>query len=191
VTAAIPRRGIPWRVRRVAALTAVVGVVAAGCLVVAVAATTPPSVDAEVGLARVTRRAAAVSIRTTTTSTTTGPARAAASSPPTTIASPPPAPAAPPPVGNCAAALAYLAAHQAPGFVATCAPGSALGHYGFACWNRGPCPDGQRIVHIACPLPFVYMNEAHNTWTLLGVGSGIDPYGQGGTAEQAYCDRLR
>jgi hypothetical protein len=177
--------------------TVAVGAVAAGCLLVAVAATVPPNADADVRLARVTRRAAAVSrpaatTSTTTTTTTTTSAPAPVAPPPTTTA--PPAPATPPPpspVGSCAEALAYLAAHQAPGFVATCAPGSALGHYGFACWNRAPCPDGGRAVHIACPLPFVYMNEAHNTWTLLGQGSGIDPYGQGDPAEQAYCDRFR
>jgi hypothetical protein len=92
---------------------------------------------------------------------------------------------------TCADALAYLAAHQAPGVVDTCAPGSALGHYGYTCVNVvGRCP-GLRIVHIACPAPFVYENEAHNTWTLTGQASGIDPYGQGTAAEQAACDRFR
>jgi hypothetical protein len=31
------------------------------------------------------------------------------------------------------------------------------------------------------------MNEAHNSWTLTGHGSGIDPYGQGTAADHAAC----
>jgi hypothetical protein len=133
----------------------------------------------------------------TTTATVTSSSTTTTPSPPTvppTVAAPLPttAPApAPAPVGDCATALAYLAAHQAPGFVASCGPGTAFGHYGVACWNAVYCPNGQKIIHIACPLPFVYMNEAHNSWTLVGAASGIDPYGQGRPAEQAYCNRLR
>jgi hypothetical protein len=113
--------------------------------------------------------------------------------PPTVPATvpPPPPTVAPEPAGDCAAALAYLAAHQAPGFVDTCGPGTAFGHDGIACWNRSYCPDGQKIIHIACPLPFVYMNEAHNSWTLVGAGTGFDPNGQGSPAERAYCNRVR
>lgn len=112
---------------------------------------------------------------------------------PTTTTPLPPATTPPPAVTTgCADALAYLGAHQAPGFVDVCAPGSALGHYGFTCVNvPGRCPDGARLIHVACPAPFVYMNEAHNSWALLGQRSGIDPYGEGTPAEQAYCNRLR
>jgi hypothetical protein len=53
------------------------------------------------------------------------------------------------------------------------------------------CPDGAKVIHIACPAPFVYMNEAHNSWTLIGGGSGFDPYGQGTPAERAFCDAHR
>jgi len=145
-------------------------------------------------VARVTSPGA--STTTTPSTTTTAPP---APTVPTTVAAPPPPPPPPPPptatipapTGDCAAALAYLAAHQAPGFVATCGAGTAFGHYGIACWNSVYCPDGRKIIHIACPLPFVYMNEAHNSWTLIGAGTGIDPQGQGSPAEQAYCDRLR
>jgi hypothetical protein len=42
-------------------------------------------------------------------------------------------------------------------------------------------------VHIACPAPFVYMNEAHNSWVLTGQGRGIDPFGQGTPAQRAGC----
>jgi hypothetical protein len=140
--------------------------------------------------ARVTSAAVATTTASSSTPTTSPPPTV----PPTVAAPPPPPPppvTTPAPAGDCAAALAYLAAHQAPGFVDTCGTGTALGHYGVACWNSTYCPGGQKVVHIACPLPFVYMNEAHNSWTLVGAGSGIDPHGQGGPAEQAYCDRLR
>ena len=91
----------------------------------------------------------------------------------------------------CADALAYLAAHQAPGFSDVCADGTALGRLGFTCVNQPGMCEGQRFIHIACPAPFVYMNEAHNSWTLLGARTGIDPYGQGSDAERAACDRHR
>ena len=105
---------------------------------------------------------------------------------------PPPPPPPPAVTTTCADALAYLAAHQAPGFVDVCGPGSALGRYGYTCWNiPGRCPDGAKVIHIACPAPFVYMNEAHNSWALQGRQSGIDPYGQGSPDERAFCDRLR
>jgi hypothetical protein len=117
---------------------------------------------------------------TTTTTTTT-----------TTTPAPPPTPPAtqPAPVVSttCADALAYLAANQAPGFTDLCADGSAFGHLGVTCVNHpGMCP-GERIVHIACPAPFVYMNEAHNSWVLIGARTGIDPYGQGSDAQRAAC----
>ena len=126
---------------------------------------------------------------TSTTSTTVAPPLVAPAAIPTTV--PTPAPAPPAVSTSCADALAYVSAHAAPGYVTTCAPGSALGHYGYTCANvPGRC-DGVRIIHIACPAPFVYMNEAHNSWTVIGQGSGIDPYGQGTPAEQAYCDGFR
>jgi hypothetical protein len=92
---------------------------------------------------------------------------------------------------TCADALAYLASHQAPGFTDVCADGSAFGHLGVTCVNQPGMCEGQRFVHIACPAPFVYMNEAHNSWTLLGRRTGIDPFGQGSDAERAACDPHR
>jgi hypothetical protein len=127
-----------------------------------------------------TRPPVAVAVPPITAPVITVPAAAAAA----------PAPAAPF-TTTCADASAYLASHQAPGFVDTCAPGSALGHYGYTCVNVvGRC-EGVRIIHVACPAPFVYMNEAHNSWSLIGQRSGIDPYGQGSASEQAACDRFR
>jgi len=92
---------------------------------------------------------------------------------------------------TCADALAFLAAHQAPGFDAACAAGSALGHLGFTCVDQPGMCAGTRIIRIACPAPFVYMNEAHNSWVLIGARTGIDPYGQGSAAERAACADFR
>lgn len=118
------------------------------------------------------------STTSTSTSTTTPPG------PPPVVAV---TAAAPVLATTCADALAYLAAHQAPGFVDTCADGSALGHLGYTCADvAGRCA-GQRFIRIACPAAFVYMNEAHNSWVLTGLGSGLDPYGQGTVAERAAC----
>lgn len=78
---------------------------------------------------------------------------------------------------GCAAALAWLSTHAAPGFSFLC-PGYARGHQAMTCVNvAGVCP-GQRIIAIADPCPAAYMNEAHNSWVLTGMASGpLDPYG--------------
>ena len=127
---------------------------------------------------------AATTTTTTTTSATNG-------TPPVATA-PAAAPVVPAAVSSgCADALAYLASHQAPGFIDTCADGSALGHYGFTCADvAGMCP-GVRIIRIACPAPFVYMNEAHNSRVVVGLDHGVDPYGQGTPSEQAFCNAHR
>lgn len=128
-------------------------------------------------------------VPTTTTSTTTAPIPSSPPAPAPVVAPPPPvvAASAPAVATSCADALAYLAAHQAPGFSDSCADGSAFGHLGVTCVNQPGMCEGRRYIHIACPAPFVYMNEAHNSWTLIGQGSGIDPYGQGGAADRAAC----
>lgn len=87
-----------------------------------------------------------------------------------------PTAAAQPPGYGCAAALAYLAAHSAPGFRFEC-PGYALGHQAMTCLNEpGICP-GSGLIAINVPCAAAYMNEAHNSWVVLGEATGIDPYG--------------
>lgn len=166
-------------------------------------------------LLRFQRASAAVSDKPSTTSsstTTTAPqVQPRVVSPPTPAVAPNPAaapaliarvsePAATNPpvrtpvavVTTCADALSYLASHAAPGFVASCSDGNSLGRYGFTCWNVAPhCGDGGRVIHIACPALFVYQNEAHNSWALIGERAGIDPFGQGNPAERAFCDNFR
>ncbi|HET6963353.1 MAG TPA: hypothetical protein VFH58_01185, partial [Acidimicrobiales bacterium] len=78
---------------------------------------------------------------------------------------------------TCAAALAYLGAHSAPGFRFEC-PGYALGHQAMTCVDvAGVCP-GYKLIVISDVCPASYMNEAHNSWILSGLATGaIDPYG--------------
>ena len=82
---------------------------------------------------------------------------------------------------GCAPALAYLAAYAAPGFTFDC-PADAGGHQaGTLCITSvgaaAPC-DLARIIHIAEPCAAAYMNEASNSWVLVGKSDApIDPYG--------------
>jgi hypothetical protein len=80
---------------------------------------------------------------------------------------------------GCIAALAYLAANQAPGFVDVCGPQSAGPDRAglttaLAC---GPiCTTG--TIYIACPAPIVYQNEASNSWKFSnGTSVPLDPWG--------------
>jgi hypothetical protein len=128
--------------------------------------------------------------------TTTTPPTTTTTVPVTTTAAPHPAPPrpvpAPPPTTSppasetaaatsegygCAAALAYLTAHAAPGFVFEC-PGYAEGHQAMTCVNvAGVCP-GARVIAISVPCSAAYMNEASNSWVVLGESDApIDPYG--------------
>jgi hypothetical protein len=88
-----------------------------------------------------------------------------------------------PPAGEatrdgCAAAYAYLQAYAAPGFTFEC-PGNAGGHEAETMCISGTTPCSTlRLVVIADPCPAAYMNEASNSWTLLGASDApIDPYG--------------
>lgn len=77
---------------------------------------------------------------------------------------------------GCADALAWLATHSAPGYRFVC-PGYAYGHQAMTCNNTSLCP-GERLIVIAEPCPAAYKNEAHNSWILSGLASGvIDPFG--------------
>jgi hypothetical protein len=102
--------------------------------------------------------------------------------PPTTVPVPPttqapvttaPPPTTQPPGYGCAAAIAYLQAHAAPGYTFIC-PGYAWGHQAMTCSNHPPeCPMGVSEIVIADPCPAAYMNEASNSWG----NAPIDPYG--------------
>lgn len=115
--------------------------------------------------------------------TTTAPAvrqavRAASTNPPGSAAEATPATATAAPTGyGCAAAIAYLQTHAAPGFTFEC-PGNALGHQAMTCaFVAGVCP-GTRIIAIADPCPAAYMNEAYNSRVAEGLAAGpFDPYG--------------
>ena len=79
---------------------------------------------------------------------------------------------------GCAAALAYLSAYAAPGFWLVC-PGSARGHQAETVCESGASPCSvMSIIVIADPCPAAYMNEASNSWVMMGASDApIDPYG--------------
>ena len=79
---------------------------------------------------------------------------------------------------GCQAALAYLASHAAPGFAVAC-PHDAGGHEATTVCNGPPdCAAGTMFIWIADPCPAAYMNEASNSWVLLGRSDAPwDPYG--------------
>jgi len=82
---------------------------------------------------------------------------------------------------GCAPALAYLHAYAAPGFSFEC-PGYAEGHQAMtACVSQSSPCGVQRLIVIADPCPNAYMNEASNSWVLIGASDGpLDPYGSCG-----------
>jgi hypothetical protein len=89
-----------------------------------------------------------------------------------------------PPVGKatawgCASALLYLDAYAAPGFTLEC-PAASQGHEAStSCISQNSPCDEQRVITIADPCPAAYMNEASNSWVLMGESNApIDPYGQ-------------
>ncbi len=79
---------------------------------------------------------------------------------------------------GCAAALSYLYSYAAPGFLFQC-PGDAYGHQAATmCVSMSSPCDVVRLIVIADPCPAAYMNEASNSWTMLGESDApIDPYG--------------
>jgi hypothetical protein len=87
-----------------------------------------------------------------------------------------------PPAGQatawgCAAADAYLAAYAYPGFTFEC-PGNALGREAMTCTNDPGVCSGELLIAIAEPCPAAYMNEASNSWVLMGRSTApIDPFG--------------
>jgi hypothetical protein len=79
---------------------------------------------------------------------------------------------------GCEAALDYLSAYAAPGFWSVC-PGDARGHQAMTVCQSGLSRCSlMRIIVIADPCPAAYMNEASNSWALMGESDApIDPYG--------------
>jgi hypothetical protein len=82
---------------------------------------------------------------------------------------------------GCVPALAYLRAYAAPGFSFEC-PGFADGHQAMTACVSQVSPCGlQRLIVIADPCPNAYMNEASNSWALIGASDApLDPYGSCG-----------
>lgn len=128
-----------------------------------------------------------------------GPSRSAASPSPATSALVTTAPTPAPPAAHaqaalttshpsgCAAALAYLAAHAAPGFVSSCPHPDGAFQATTTCMNAPQCSPGTAFIWIADPCPAAYMNEASNSWVIVGQSSApIDPFGYCGQAGNPY-----
>lgn len=78
---------------------------------------------------------------------------------------------------GCGPALAYLAAHSAPGFHFEC-PGYSLGHQAMTCIDIPGVCAGEKLIVISVPCRAAYMNEASNSWSVQGLSNApIDPYG--------------
>lgn len=82
---------------------------------------------------------------------------------------------------GCAAAFKYLSTYAAPGFWVVC-PGYARGHQAETACQSGPSQCSiLRMIVIADPCPNAYMNEASNSWALMGESDApLDPYGSCG-----------
>jgi hypothetical protein len=121
------------------------------------------------------------STTSTTTTTTTAPPVAE----PIVTASPPQQQSNP--GDGCQAALAYLQSHAAPGFVAMC-PHDAEGHQAETiCDNAPRCQPGTMFIYIADPCPAAYMNEASNSYVLIGQSNAPwDPFGYCGEPGNPY-----
>jgi hypothetical protein len=114
------------------------------------------------------------STTTTTTTTTTLPAVSFVQS---TAADelPPPGEAT---AYGCAAAAQYIAAYAAPGFWLAC-PAFSRGHQASTvCESTTSACSVLRIITITDPCAAAYMNEASNSWVLMGLSDApLDPYG--------------
>jgi hypothetical protein len=80
---------------------------------------------------------------------------------------------------GCAAAVAYLEAYAAPDFIIACAIDPDEHQATTTCISgTSPCNLG-RFILIADPCAAAYMNEASNSWVLMGLSDApIDPYGR-------------
>ena len=79
---------------------------------------------------------------------------------------------------GCPAAVAYLEAYAAPDFIIACGIDRHEHQATTTCISGGsPCSLG-RFILIADPCAAAYMNEASNSWVLMGLSAApIDPYG--------------
>ena len=110
------------------------------------------------------------------------PAPVAAAAVPVVAPRPPAPPSVEPAPDHCAVALAYLAAHAAPGFAHYCRPGPLHGMAGpsaaFTCvpGTEVSCPDGVPEIVIGAPeCAASYKNEASNSNWDFSTGGIIEP----------------
>ncbi len=156
--------------------------------------------------ARARAAAAATAVTTTVPSVALPPPTTTPTAPPTTAPKPPTtvaAASAPRPAAvasnrpsPCAVAIAYIAAHGAPGWTTVCGrdagydvPGCVAGAHAFGGRLPYGCTDGStHTTYIACPVFVVYANEAENQRYLSGLGGRVDAYGE--APQCAYANPL-
>lgn len=182
-----PAKPAPLRVRRRYSFALVASLAALGLTQAATAAASDLSQASPAAQSSAVAHAVPTALPTTTT--TAPPATVPPATVPPTTAPPattPPAPrkvvvaAAPTPSPSgygCGPALAYLAAHSAPGFRFEC-PGYSLGHQAMTCINVPGVCAGEKLIVITVPCRAAYMNEASNSYSVQGLSNApIDPYG--------------
>ncbi len=185
--------------RRMAALCALAcaGLCAVGSLAIPTGAqpaggsrrTAPPGVWAFAASTRTTSPTSTTTSTSTTTTTTppsttttTTTTRPTTTLPALSFVQPTAANELPPPgeatAYGCAAAAQYIAAYAAPGFWLAC-PASSRGHQASTVCESTTSPCSVlRIITITDPCAAAYMNEASNSWVLMGLSDApLDPYG--------------
>jgi hypothetical protein len=183
--------------RRIAALCALAcaGLCAVGSLAIPTGAqpawgshrTAPPGVWAVAAMTSPTSTTTSTSSTTTTTTTSTTTTSTTTTTTPTTLPAlsfvQPTAADELPPAGEataygCAAAAQYIAAYAAPGFWLAC-PAYSRGHQASTVCESTTSPCSVlRIITITDPCAAAYMNEASNSWVLMGLSDApLDPYG--------------
>jgi hypothetical protein len=79
---------------------------------------------------------------------------------------------------GCAAAMAYLKVYAAPDFIIACAVDPFEHQATTTCISGYSLCSLGRFILIADPCAAAYMNEASNSWVLMGLSDApIDPYG--------------
>lgn len=147
--------------------------------------TAPPGVWAVAAATSPTSTTTSTSTTTTTTSNTTTPTTTTTTTttlPAVSFVESTAADELPPPgeatAYGCAAAAQYIAAYAAPGFWLAC-PSYSRGHQASTvCESTTSRCSVLRIITITDPCAAAYMNEASNSWVLMGLSDApLDPYG--------------
>jgi hypothetical protein len=79
---------------------------------------------------------------------------------------------------GCGPAMSYLEAYAAPGFLMACQVDTQGHQATTTCISGASRCSVARMILISVPCPAAYMNEASNSWVVMGLSNAvIDPYG--------------